>query len=80
MADDNNRVTLTIDGREVTVPRGTTVLEAAKYWKTHGMHIEITNLIIPYENDNPDEIREMCNGCGACVENCPVVIQSVPAG
>jgi len=30
MADDNNRVTLTIDGREVTVPRGTTVLEAAK--------------------------------------------------
>ena len=27
---DDNMVTLTIDGREVTVPRGTTVLEAAK--------------------------------------------------
>jgi len=30
MADDNNMVTFTIDGREVTVPKGTTVLEAAK--------------------------------------------------
>ena len=29
MADGDNMVTLTIDGREVTVPRGTTVLEAA---------------------------------------------------
>lgn len=30
MADSSNNVTLTIDGREVTVPKGTTVLEAAK--------------------------------------------------
>jgi NADH-quinone oxidoreductase subunit G len=30
MADDDNKVTLTIDGREVTVEKGTTVLEAAK--------------------------------------------------
>nr|MBN2276992.1 NADH-quinone oxidoreductase subunit NuoG [candidate division Zixibacteria bacterium] len=30
MADNDNKVTFTIDGREVTVPRGTTVLEAAK--------------------------------------------------
>jgi len=30
MADNNNKVTFTIDGQEVTVPKGTTVLEAAK--------------------------------------------------
>ena len=30
MAETPNTVTLTIDGREVTVPRGTTLLEAAK--------------------------------------------------
>ncbi len=36
------------------------VLDTAKFWKSHGMHIEITNLIIPNENDNPTEIRSMC--------------------
>jgi NADH-quinone oxidoreductase chain G len=30
MADGGNNITLTIDGREITVPKGTTVLEAAK--------------------------------------------------
>lgn len=30
MSDNDNNITLTIDGREVTVPKGTTVLEAAK--------------------------------------------------
>ena len=30
MADTPNTVTLTIDGREVTVPKGTTLLKAAK--------------------------------------------------
>jgi pyruvate formate lyase activating enzyme len=37
------------------------ILDTAKYWKSHGMHIEITNLIIPQENDNPVEIRSMCD-------------------
>lgn len=36
------------------------VLDTAEYWKSHGMHIEITNLIIPQENDNPKEIQSMC--------------------
>lgn len=36
------------------------VLDTAKHWKSHGMHIEITNLIIPEENDNPIEIQNMC--------------------
>lgn len=30
MSDNDNKVTFTIDGREITVPRGTSVLEAAK--------------------------------------------------
>jgi NADH-quinone oxidoreductase subunit G len=30
MAENENNITLTIDGREVTVPKGTTVLEAAR--------------------------------------------------
>jgi len=30
MSDDNNKVTLTIDGQQVSVPRGTTVLDAAR--------------------------------------------------
>jgi pyruvate formate lyase activating enzyme len=36
------------------------VLDTAKFWKSHGLHIEITNLIIPQENNNPSEIRKMC--------------------
>jgi pyruvate formate lyase activating enzyme len=36
------------------------VLDTAKYWKSQGMHIEVTNLIIPQENDDLAEIRNMC--------------------
>ncbi len=36
------------------------VLETAKNWKSNGMHLEITNLIIPEENDNPKDIQRMC--------------------
>lgn len=35
------------------------VLDTAVYWKSHGMHIEVTNLIIPLENDNLEDIRKM---------------------
>ncbi|MHA1728602.1 MAG: AmmeMemoRadiSam system radical SAM enzyme [Promethearchaeota archaeon] len=44
----------------VGVPSLQPVLDTAKHWKSHGLHIEITNLIIPGENDNPESIREMC--------------------
>lgn len=37
------------------------VLDTAKFWSESGMHIEITNLIIPDENDNHEEIRGMCS-------------------
>ena len=36
------------------------VLDTAAFWKNHGMHIELTNLIIPNENDDLQEIRAMC--------------------
>jgi len=44
----------------VTVPNFQPVLDTSIYWKRNGMHIEITNLIIPNENDNFEEIRNMC--------------------
>jgi len=37
------------------------VLETAKYFKTNGMHIEITNLIIPDLNDSKRDIEKLCN-------------------
>ena len=43
------------------VPYLKPVLETAIYWKEHGMHIEITNLIIPEENDNLNEIERLCS-------------------
>ncbi len=46
--------------RVAQVNRLQPVLDTAKYWKANGVHIEITNLIIPNENDNPDEIMQMC--------------------
>ncbi|MHA1338773.1 MAG: AmmeMemoRadiSam system radical SAM enzyme [Promethearchaeota archaeon] len=46
--------------RIVTVPSVKPVLDTAIHWKKHGMHVEITNLIIPNENDNFEEIRRMC--------------------
>lgn len=36
------------------------VLETIKTVKEQGVWIEITNLIIPGQNDNPEEIRKMC--------------------
>lgn len=46
--------------RIAQIPSIQPVLDTAKYWKSHGMHIEITNLLIPDENDNYDDIRKMC--------------------
>jgi pyruvate formate lyase activating enzyme len=36
------------------------VLETAKTVKKAGVWLEITNLVIPGQNDSPDEIRRMC--------------------
>jgi pyruvate formate lyase activating enzyme len=35
------------------------VLDTCVFFKEHGVHVEITNLIIPEENDNLEEIREL---------------------
>lgn len=43
-----------------SIPSLKPVLDTCIYWKSKGMHIELTNLIIPHENDNLDEIHEMC--------------------
>ena len=37
------------------------VLETAKFFKSNGMHIEITNLIIPDLNDSKKDIEKLCN-------------------
>ncbi len=37
------------------------VLETAKKFKSNGIHVEITNLIIPNLNDSQEEIRKLCN-------------------
>ena len=44
----------------VGVPNLKPVLDTAKHWKSHNVHIEITNLIIPEKNDDMDEIKQMC--------------------
>ena len=36
------------------------VLDTAKKFKTSGIHVEITNLIIPGQNDNQAEIKKLC--------------------
>jgi pyruvate formate lyase activating enzyme len=36
------------------------VLDTAKYFKSNGMHVEITNLIIPDLNDGREEIKKLC--------------------
>ncbi len=36
------------------------VLETCKWAAEEGIHLEITNLIIPGENDDPDQIRDLC--------------------
>ena len=42
------------------VPSVKPVLETCKWAVENGIHLEITNLIIPDENDDPEQIREMC--------------------
>ena len=37
------------------------VLETAKRFKKNGIHVEITNLIIPDLNDTQEELKELCN-------------------
>ncbi|MEA1904931.1 MAG: AmmeMemoRadiSam system radical SAM enzyme [Candidatus Hadarchaeota archaeon] len=37
-----------------------TVTRTCEWAVEHGVHLEITNLIIPGENDKPEEIRELC--------------------
>ena len=37
------------------------VLNTAKYFKDNGMHVEITNLIIPDLNDSKEAIKELCD-------------------
>ncbi len=36
------------------------VLDTLKRLKQHGVHIEITNIVIPTLNDDPDTVRAMC--------------------
>ncbi|MFW9780973.1 MAG: AmmeMemoRadiSam system radical SAM enzyme [Candidatus Heimdallarchaeota archaeon] len=37
------------------------VLDTAKYFKSNGIHVEITNLIIPDWNDSKKDIEKLCN-------------------
>jgi pyruvate formate lyase activating enzyme len=43
----------------VGVPSMQPVLDTAEFMKKNGIHVEITNLIIPKENDDLNEIRSM---------------------
>lgn len=45
--------------RIVGVPSVQPVLDTCKYFKNHGILLEITNLIIPNENDSPADIRNL---------------------
>ena len=42
------------------VPKIRPVLDTCEWMVAHGIHLETTYLIIPGENDNPDEIRRFC--------------------
>ncbi len=42
------------------VPSVKPVLDTCEWAVENGIHLEITNLIIPEENDDPEQIREMC--------------------
>ncbi len=42
------------------VPSLRPVLEACEWMVEHGIHLETTYLIIPRENDSPEEIRKFC--------------------
>lgn len=47
--------------REVCgVPSVEPVLETCKWAVENGIHLELTNLIIPEENDDPSQIRDLC--------------------
>ena len=36
------------------------VLETCEWMVGHGIHLEVTYLVIPHENDSPEEIRKFC--------------------
>lgn len=42
------------------VPSIRPVLETCEWMVRHGIHLEVTYLIIPRENDSPEEIRKFC--------------------
>jgi pyruvate formate lyase activating enzyme len=46
--------------RLIGVPSLKPVLDTCVFLKKAGVHVEITNLLIPNENDNREEIRKMC--------------------
>jgi pyruvate formate lyase activating enzyme len=37
------------------------VLESLKIIRAEGVHLELTNLVVPTKNDDPRQIREMCD-------------------
>ena len=46
--------------RKMTQGRLDVILRTLKILKEEGVHLEITNLIVPTKNDNPKTIRKMC--------------------
>jgi pyruvate formate lyase activating enzyme len=42
------------------VPSIRPVLETCEWMVEHGIHLEVTYLVIPRENDSPEEIRKFC--------------------
>ena len=42
------------------VPSFQPVLDTCEWAVEHGVHLEITNLVIPGENDDPKQIRRLC--------------------
>ena len=42
------------------VPSVEPVLKTAKRFKNNGIHVEITNLIIPNQNDSENELKKLC--------------------
>jgi len=43
------------------VPSVQPVLDTAKYFKSNGMHVEITTLVIPDLNDGKEDIKKLCS-------------------
>jgi pyruvate formate lyase activating enzyme len=46
--------------RNLTVGHLAPVLRALKILRAEKVHIEITNLVVPTQNDAPEEVRKMC--------------------